>query len=242
MIQLRKKLFMQNKNTEDKLIHAEQPSLKNFSASLVFGFCPTRALIASTELTSNSEEIKLLAKECPRNKIKNILGAFRYFYICYCLKIEELEQDNKNYFYLQTFSQIGDQQTPAAPIYGFYNNEAILSMIKDVDNLFSPDTHEKQIFESYLQELDGDASQLIELMQNWTSLKLLQFNDLYFQDEDAIHNLYQLINDEDDSGNKAETRKQKKSTVDSKNSAKPTSSKATTKKTARKTIKNKKNI
>jgi hypothetical protein len=73
-------------------------------------------------------------------------------------------------------------------------------------------------------------------------LKLLQFNDLYFQDEDAIHNLYQLINDEDDSRNKAKTRKQKKSTVDSKNSAKPTSSKATTKKTARKTIKNKKNI
>jgi hypothetical protein len=205
----------------------------------VFGFCPTRALTASDELTLNSEEIKLLAKECPRNKIKNILGAFRYFYICYCLKIEELDQDNKNYFYLQTFSQIGDQQTPAAPIYGFYNNEEIMSMIKDVDNLFSPDTHEKQIFESYLQELDGDASQLIELMQNWTSLKLLQFNDLYFQDEDAIHNLYQLINDEDDFEKSAKTQKQKKSAPDSQ---KPTTLKATTKKTARKTIKNKKNI
>jgi hypothetical protein len=233
---------MQNKNTKNKLIHAEQPSLKNFSASLVFGFCPRTALIASTELTSNSEEIKLLAKECPRNKIKNILGAFRYFYICYCLKIEELEQDNKNYFYLQTFSQIGDQQTPAAPIYGFYNNEEIMSMIKDVDNLFSPDTHEKQVFESYLQELDGDASQLIELMQNWTSLKLLQFNDLYFQDEDAIHNLYQLINEEDDSGNNMKIRKQKKNATDSKKTTKPTNPKAATKKTTRKTIKNKKNI
>jgi hypothetical protein len=230
---------MQNKNTKDKLIHAEQPSLKNFSASLVFGFCPTRALIASTELTSNSEEIKLLAKECPRNKIKNILGAFRYFYICYCLKIEELEQDNKNYFYLQTFSQIGDQQTPAAPVYGFYNNEEIMSMIKDVDNLFNPDAHEKQVFESYLQELDGDASQLIELMQNWTSLKLLQFNDLYFQDEEAIRNLYQLINEEDDSGNNVKTQKRKNSAPDSK---KPTTLKAKTKKTARKTIKKKKNI
>ena len=239
MIQLRKKPFMQNKNTKDKLIHAEQPSLKNFSASLVFGFCPTRALTASDELTLNSEEIKLLAKECPSSKVKNILGAFRYFYICYCLKIEELEQDNKNYFYLQTFSQIGDQQTPAAPVYGFYNNEEIMSMIKDVDNLFDPDAHEKQIFESYLQELDGDASQLIELMQNWTSLKLLQFNDLYFQDEDAIHNLYQLINDEDDFEKSAKTQKRKKSAPDSK---KPTTPKATTKKTARKTIKNKKNI
>jgi hypothetical protein len=233
---------MRNKNIKGKSIDSDQPSLKNFSASLVFGFCPMGALIASTELTSNSEEIKLLAKECPRNKIKNILGAFRYFYICYCLKIEELEQDNKNYFYLQTFSQIGDQQTPAAPVYGFYNNEEIMSMIKDVDNLFSPDTHEKQIFESYLQELDGDASQLIELMQNWTSLKLLQFNDLYFQDEEAIRNLYQLLNDEDDSGNKAKTRKRKKSTTNSKNSTKSASLKATTKKTARKTIKNKKNI
>jgi hypothetical protein len=233
---------MQNKNIKDKLIHAEQPSLKNFSASLVFGFCPTKALMASDELTLNSEEIKLLVKECPRNKIKNILGAFRYFYICYCLKIEELEQDNKNYFYLQTFSQISDQQTPAAPIYGFYNNEEIMSMIKDVDNLFSPDTHEKQVFESYLQELDGDASQLIELMQNWTSLKLLQFNDLYFQDEDAIHNLYQLINEEDDSGNNMKIRKQKKNATDSKKTTKPTNPKAATKKTTRKTIKNKKNI
>ena len=242
MIQLQKKPFMQNKNIKDKLIHAEQPSLKNFSASLVFGFCPTKALMASDELTLNSEEIKLLVKECPRNKIKNILGAFRYFYICYCLKIEELEQDNKNYFYLQTFSQISDQQTPAAPIYGFYNNEEIMSMIKDVDNLFSPDTHEKQVFESYLQELDGDASQLIELMQNWTSLKLLQFNDLYFQDEDAIHNLYQLINEEDDSGNNMKIRKQKKNATDSKKTTKPTNPKAATKKTTRKTIKNKKNI
>jgi hypothetical protein len=217
---------MRSKNKEKKSTDADQPSLKNFSASLVFGFCPTKALAASDELTLNSEEIKLLVKECPRNKVKNILGAFRYFYICYCLKIEELDQDNKNYFYLQTFSQISDQQTPAAPVYGFYNNEEIISMIKDVDNLFNPDSHDKQVFESYLQELEGDASQLIELMQNWTSLKLLKFNDLYFQDEKAIRNLYQLINNEDDS----------------KNSVKPKSPKAATKKTSRKTIKNKNNI
>jgi hypothetical protein len=223
MIPLQRKRLMPSKNKEKKSTYADQPSLKNFSASLVFGFCPTKALAASDELTLNSEEIKLLVKECPKNKIKNILGAFRYFYICYCLKIEELDQDNKNYFYLQTFSQISDQQTPAAPIYGFYNNEEIISMIKDVDNLFNPDSHDKQVFESYLQELEGDASQLIELMQNWTSLKLLQFNDLYFQDEKAIRNLYQLINNEDDS----------------KKSVNP---KATTKKTSRKTIKNKKNI
>jgi hypothetical protein len=195
---------MRSKNKEKKSIDYDQPSLKNFSASLVFGFCPTKALMASDELTLNSEEIKLLVKECPRNKIKNILGAFRYFYICYCLKIEELEQDNKNYFYLQTFSQISDQQTPAAPIYGFYNNEEIMSIIKDVDNLFNPDEHEKQVFESYLQELEGDASQLIELMQNWTSLKLLQFNDLYFQDGAAVGNLYELLEQKD------ETKKPKK--------------------------------
>lgn len=239
MTHLQKKLFMRNKNIKQKLIDSDQPSLKNFSASLVFGFCPVGALMASDDLTLNSQEIKAIIQECPEDKIKNILGAFRYFYICYCLKLEELEQDNKNYFYLQTFSQIGDQQTPAEPIYGFYNNEEIMSMIKDVDNLFDPDSHEKQVFESYLQDLEGDASQLIELMQNWTSLKLLQFNDLYFQDGNAIKNLYQLINNEDDSKNNAKTRKRKKSATDSKSYVKP---KAKIKKTARKTIKNKEDI
>jgi hypothetical protein len=230
---------MQNKNTKGESVDSDQPSLKNFSASLVFGFCPMEALIASDEFTLNSEEIKLLVKECPRDKIKNIIGAFRYFYICYCLKIEELDQDNKNYFYLQTFSQIGDQQTPAAPIYGFYNNEEIMSMIKDVDNLFSPDTHEKQVFESYLQELEGDASELIQLMQNWTLLKLLQFNDLYFQDEGAIRNLYELANQEDNSEKVVKKRKQKKIDVDLKKSTK---TKAAIKKSVRKIIKNKEDI
>ena len=238
-IHLRKKRLMQNKNIKDKLIDAEQPSLKNFSASLVFGFCPIGALTASDELTLNSEEIKALIKECPKPKIKNILGAFRYFYICYCLKLEQLDQDNKNYFYFQTFSQISDQQTPAAPVYGFYNNEEIMSMIKDVDNLFNPDTHEKQVFESYLQDLEGDASQLIELMQNWTSLKLLQFNDLYFQDEGAIRNLYELINQENNSEKVVGNRKQKK--TDS-GFEKPTKTKTVIKKSVRKTIKNKEDI
>lgn len=239
MILPQRKRLMQSKNIKDKLIHAEQPSSKNFSASLVFGFCPMEALTASDELTLNSEEIKLLVKECPEPKIKNILGAFRYFYICYCLKLEQLDQDNKNYFYLQTFSQISNQQTPAAPIYGFYNNEEIISMIKDVDNLFSPDTHEKQVFESYLQELEGDASQLIELMQNWTSLKLLQFNDLYFQDEGAIRNLYELVNQENNSEKVVRNRKQKKTDSDLK---KQTKTKAVIKKSVRKIIKNKEDI
>ena len=238
-IHLRKKQLMQNKNIKDKLIDAEQPSLKNFSASLVFGFCPIGALTASDELTLNSEEIKLLVKECPKPKIKNILGAFRYFYICYCLKLEQLDQDNKNYFYLQTFSQISDQQTPAAPVYGFYNNEEIMSMIKDVDNLFSPDTHEKQVFESYLQELEGDASEIIQLMQNWTSLKLLQFNDLYFQDKEAVRNLYELINTED---NPHKILKSKKQKGDTSNLEKPTKLKIATKKKTTKATKNKKNI
>jgi len=230
---------MRNKNIKGKSIDSDQPSLKNFSASLVFGFCPVGALMASNDLTLKSQEIKSIIQECPEDKIKNILGAFRYFYICYCLKLEELDQVNKNYFYLQTFSQIGDQQTPAEPIYGFYDNEQIMSMIKDVDNLFYPDSHEKQVFESYLQDLEGDASQLIELMQNWTSLKLLQFNNLYFQDGNAIKNLRELINNEDDSGNETKTRKRKKRATDSKNPVKP---KATTKKTTRKTIKNEEDI
>ena len=114
-----------------------------------------------------------------------------------------------------------------------------MSMIKDVDNLFSPDTHEKQVFESYLQELEGDASEIIQLMQNWTSLKLLQFNDLYFQDKEAVRNLYELINTED---NPHKILKSKKQKGDTSNLEKPTKLKTSTKKKTTKATKNKKNI
>jgi hypothetical protein len=182
-------------NNENK-----NPNLNQFSASLNFAFCPSKALFPSYSLLQSNEEINSIIKECgSKTQIEKVLKSFRYFYICYCLKIEDLNQENKNYFYFQLFSQIGDQQSETSPVYGFYNNEEIISMIRDVNNMFSPDEHDKQIFESYVQDLNGNASEIIKLMQDWTSLKLLQFTELYFQDHDAIQNLRELLTYEEES-------------------------------------------
>jgi len=192
------------------------PDLNQFSASLNFAFCPSKALSPSYSLLQSNEEINSIIKECAsKTQIEKILKCFRYFYICYCLKLEDLNQENKNYFYFQLFSQIGDQQSPTTPVYGFYNNEEILSMIRDIDNMFNPENHDKQIFESYVQNLNGNASDLLKLMQDWTSLKLLQFTELYFQDHDAIQNLRELLVQEEES--KKNTKKTKKSQANQRN-------------------------
>ena len=203
-----------------KTTNSAQSALKDFQASLVFGFCPLNALSASYELFNSSEEIKSIIKECEStDQIENILRSFRYFYICYCLKLEDLNQENKNYFYFQLFSQIGDQQTPTNPVYGFDNNEEIVSMIRDIDNMFSPDSHEKQIFESYVQDFSGNASELIEIMQDWTASKLSQFNDLYFQDKRAIHSLHKLLEQKEEvtSTNKPPRKTKKRKSTKTKN-------------------------
>jgi hypothetical protein len=110
------------------------------------------------------------------------------------MTIENLNLEDNNYFYFQLFSQIGDQQTGATPVYGFYSDKKILESIKDIDSMFAPEKYDKQIFDTFQNELYGKADEIINLMQQWTLLKLQNFNDSYFRDEVAIKNLYQLIN------------------------------------------------
>lgn len=170
--------------------------LNKFGASLNFAFCPVSALKsskASRESMMQTEEISLMIMELPESGIDILMDSFRYFYICYSIKVEDIEEENKDYFYFQLFSQIGDQQTAIDPVYGFYTEEQILSMIKDINGMFDPEIHERQIFESYVQEMNGSADDILKLMQDWTQLKILQFNDLYFQDEEAVSSLYALL-------------------------------------------------
>ena len=193
-----------NKESDDQ-------NLNQFSASLNFAFCPLKALIASKKLIEEEEEFKLILKNHPDVNSEYLLNSFRYFYICYSLKIPDIDKECKNYFYFQLFSQIGDQQSPISPIYGFYSNDQILSMIKDIDNIFHPEMHERQIFESYVDELSGGADELIKLMQDWTSLKLIQFNNFYFQDEHAVSNLYKFLENFEKNSKKTKITKKKSS-------------------------------
>jgi hypothetical protein len=212
-------------------------NLKQFPASINFAFCPSKALIASSNLTTEIKEVESIINEYPVLNTGDILNSFRYFYICYSIKVENTDQENKDYFYFQLFSQIGNQQAATSPVYGFYTNDQIISMIKDIDAMFSPERHERQIFESYTEELYGSADQIINLMQEWTSLKLLQFNNLYFQDENAVMTLYKLI-EESNAFEKLKEKKQKKPRTKSK-SAKNTTSKKPTIKTKKQRIKKK---
>ncbi len=208
--------------------------LSDFVGELNFAFCPTSALIASDEFISKNKDVLSIFEEYDIEKIKNIKNAFRYFYICYSISVENINQENKDYFYFQLFLQIGDQQSEMPPIYGFFSYDEIMSFIRDIDAMFVPSIHEKQIFESYTDEIIGTSDIILSLMQDWTTLKLLEFKDLYFRDEDAVFNLYKTLENLNNN-----TKKPSKSRARRKKESQPADK---TKKTIKKTrIKNKEN-
>ena len=167
--------------------------LSKFDAVLNFAYCPSIALTIEQPTINNTQEFKELSDSLDDKSTHYMSLAMKYFYICYSITIENINLEDNNYFYFQLFSQIGDQQTAADPIYGFYNDEKILESIKDIDSMFYPDQYDKQIFDTFQDELFGKADEIIKLMQQWTELKLLSFNNLYFKDKSVVDNLYKLI-------------------------------------------------
>jgi len=167
--------------------------LSNFDAVLNFAYCPSIALNIDHSLMINSNEFKQLSESLDDESTRYMSKAMKYFYICYSITIENTQLLHNNYFYFQLFSQIGDQQNAADPIYGFYNDEKILESIKDIDSMFYPEKYDKQIFDTFQSDLCASADQIIKLMQDWTTLKLKSFNDLYFKDKKTVENLYRLI-------------------------------------------------
>lgn len=185
----------------------DQFDLSRFEATLNFAYCPSSSLIINSSLMQNSQEFIDLSKGLDKKSVSYMMKAMRYFYICYCIKLENHESfKESNYFYFQLFSQIGDQQTPAQAFYGFHSDEKILDLIKDIDLMFSPDQYDKCIFDTFQGEMTGKANEIISLMEEWTKAKLITFNNAYFNDNAAIENLYLLIK----RGNKAESSKKDK--------------------------------
>jgi hypothetical protein len=167
--------------------------LSKFNAELNFAYCPSEALTLTPELKHSTEEFKELSKDLDARCIKYLAAAMKYFYVCYCIKIENLNNEENHYLYFQLFSQVGDQQSAALPIYGFYSYESILSIIKDIDSMFVGENYNKQLFDTFQNEFCGTADQIIKSMQDWTSLKLLSFNDMYFKNQSAVESLSYLI-------------------------------------------------
>lgn len=178
---------------ETKKIEKNDLDLSKFDATLNFAYCPSEALTLTPELKHSTEEFKELSKDLDARCTKYLAAAMKYFYVCYCIKIENFNNKENHYLYFQLFSQVGDQQSAALPIYGFYSYESILSIIKDIDSMFSGENYNKQVFDTFQNELYGTTDQIIKLMQNWTSLKLLSFNDMYFKNQSAVESLSYLI-------------------------------------------------
>lgn len=166
----------------------EAISQKNFLAQkclINFAFCPNSALMAQEhELKELTELIKLNSpvKGREHDDYKIISEATRFFYICYSLKFG----GTHDYFYFQTFSKIGESEmVHSNPLYGFYKKEDILKLVVAIDEYFSPNPHDKQIFDNVTISVPASASFIINLMTTWTTSKLMQFANFYKKDRKA---------------------------------------------------------
>lgn len=191
--QKKKHCIMSRAKKQDKISEKDSLNLNEFNASLRFAYCPAEPLNLNPLIRNSSDEYKELSKGLDSKSSEYLSGAIRYFYVCYCIEVEDFNKDANNYLYFQLFSQVGDQQSAALPIYGFYNFDSIMAVVKDVDSMFSVENYNKQVFDTFQNDLFGTADQIIKLMQDWTTLKLINFNNLYFQDDSAIKNLSNLI-------------------------------------------------
>lgn len=183
------------KNSTEKT----EVKLSEFMSSLNFAFCPSAALIGSQKLIKKNKEIKSLIKDYPNQSADDLSNAFRYFYICYSMKVEEVGQKNNDYFYFQLYSQMGSLQKSEPPIYGFFENEKILSMIQEIDDMFEPKKHDRKIIDSYVEELISDTDSILKSIKKWTDNKLLEFDNYYFQDKKVVDSLRKIIKNEEKS-------------------------------------------
>lgn len=167
----------------------------NIHGSLNFAYCPAIPLKMAQESESMLEELEELSGKVADECNEYFSESVKHFYICYSMKIDDsfLDQNKANYFYFQLFSQVGLQQLPSDPIYGFFSEENILDIIKNIDSMFSFADYDKQVFDTLNYQTSGNLDQLIKLMQEWTSLKLVKFSEMYFFDKETTNSLSNLV-------------------------------------------------
>lgn len=109
--QRKKHCTMPRAKKENKILEEDNFSLTQFNAFLRFAYCPAEPLVLNSLIKNNSEEYKELSKGLDSASSEYLSGAMRYFYVCYCIEIEDFNKDANNYLYFQLFSQVGDQQS-----------------------------------------------------------------------------------------------------------------------------------
>jgi hypothetical protein len=168
--------------------------LADFFGGLNFAFCPSAPIKAENLNILDYPDMKSFLDIFPEEVKEKLIPCLRYFYVCYSINIENIKQENTDYFYFQLFFQLGSQQKPMTPFYGFYKEEEILLMIKEIDGKFGEKMIEKNVFEMYNDEIKGSVDEIAELMQAWTDLKLLEFSKLYALDIETITCMTEFLN------------------------------------------------
>jgi hypothetical protein len=167
-----------------------------FNSHLNFAFCPSSALKLPESSPLFNDIANELYSEFPNQNKNDLMLAVRYFYVCYSLKIEDLQFGNQDYFYFQVFSKLAGYLKPHEAIYGFFDKEKISSMIQEINETFNPAGHEKMILDSFAEDICLDAGTAISELQKWTELKLVNFNKFYFLDSEVLLYLSKIIDNE----------------------------------------------
>lgn len=165
-----------------------QLDFDQIEASLNFAFCPTFPLRVNTK---TKEESGFFNSSSSKNDkiIDSLLDISRHFYICYSFKFADQKQD---YFFFQSFSIAGFEIFHSEPVFGFFSKEQILTLISQIDEMFLPQRHEKQIYDSYISDTTAAASYLLAIMGEWTKLKLEDFEYFYFTSDEVALQIQQL--------------------------------------------------
>lgn len=173
----------------------ENVDLSDFNCRLNFAFCPSQPVVASSSETQN-EQVKGLILEFPNQDKNDLLSVLRYFYICYSLRVDDIQFKNQDYFYFQAFSKIAGNLKSEDPFYGFFDRDKIPYMIQEINEMFNPKNHDKVILDSFAEDVFSTANYIISELQKWTDLKLIDFNKSYFLDTEVLISLVKIIESE----------------------------------------------
>ena len=156
-------------------------------ANLNFAFCPTFPLKVDNKIKKESGFFNSAFSK--KEKQNSEIDTSRYFYICYSFKIDGMDQD---YFFFQSFSISQFKFFNSEPLFGFFSKEHILLLISQIDEIFSPKEHQKQIYDSYINEYSSSADYLLAVMAEWTKIKLQHFEYLYLSSEEIQEEIEKL--------------------------------------------------
>lgn len=153
------------------------------TALLNFAFCPAQLIDLDKNNSCQSPLLGKGAYLAKEHSNDEEIGGFaelhtKYFYVCYSFELEKELYKGKNYFYFQIFYQTGADQGSFDPFFGIFSENQTVNFLNEIDSFFHPSQHEKKMFDNADLAV-GSCHTLVQLMQQWTSLKIIEFTNEY---------------------------------------------------------------